>query len=123
MPPAAQAASTSSEPVSARPSKYAIERAAQVPAPGWRAGPIASQNGGSIGSGKAPPALGLPPTTTISTARPMPTTPVAASRASVSAPTEKTTSAPSPHSPHRLPGSAPRTGPTTTAPPRPPAIA
>ncbi len=37
-------------------------------------------------------------------------------------PTAKTIRAPSPDSPHRLPGSAPRIGPTMIAPPIPPAI-
>lgn len=40
--------------MTALPLKYAIERATQVPAPGGRAGPIARQKSGSIGSGKAP---------------------------------------------------------------------
>lgn len=48
--------------------------------------------------------------------------PVSASRASVIMPTAKTTRAPSPDSPHTLPGSAPRIGPTMTEPPIPPAI-
>lgn len=93
-----------------------------MPAPGGRAGPIARQKSGSIGSGKAPPALGLPAITMMRTARPIPTMPVSASRASVVIPTAKTTRAPRPASAHTLPGSAPRTGPMMTAPPMPPAI-
>ncbi len=122
MPATAHADSTSSGPVTALPLKYAIERATQVPAPGGSAGPIARQKSGSIGSGKAPPALGLPAITTIRTARPMPTMPVSASRARVIMPTAKTVSAPRPDSPQKDPGRAPRIGPMMIAPPIPPAI-
>src|SRR5215469_2397398 len=84
---------------------------------------MARQNGGSVGHGNAPPALGLPAITTSSTASPMPMIPVSAWSASVSMPTEMTTRAPSPAMPQNEPGSAPSTGPTMSAPRIPPAMA
>ena len=53
--------------------KYTMVRTASVPAPGGSHGPMAAQNGGSRTDGYAPPALGLPRTTKMRMASPMPT--------------------------------------------------
>ncbi|WP_314224252.1 hypothetical protein [Streptomyces zaehneri] len=78
------------------PSEQAIERVAQVPAPGGSAGPIAFRDVGSGGGASAPPAPGLPRVTTSGTAGPMPASPKTPRKAGVAAPTAKTTSVRSP---------------------------